>query len=157
MSDLTTGSKVQKFFEQNVISQPENRQEQLSDSDLHGLETKLSAQLIALRNHVCRVVLPVAAEQAYEGLGPVPNGMAAVKSQHAHCRCGYRPGAILNWAARMPMWLQAGYEQKRHLLAGHWCLIGSASPALYDKVGFCATLCPSYDTGHESLTKNAIC
>ena len=68
MSDLTTGLKVQKFFEQNVISRLESWQEQLSDGDLHGFETEPSAQLSALHDHVCEVVLQVAAERAYEGL-----------------------------------------------------------------------------------------
>ena len=63
MSDLTTRSKVQKFFEQNIISRLESWQEQLSDGDLHGFETELSAQLSALHDHVCEVVLPAAAEQ----------------------------------------------------------------------------------------------
>ena len=153
MSDLTTGSKVQKFFEQNIISRLESWQEQLSNDDLHGFETELSVQLSPLHDYVCEVVLPAAAEQSYEGL--------AASAKQGGCR------KIV--ARPLKVWLSteshievrspyakvaaAGYEKKRHLLAGHWCLIGSASPALYDKVGLCAALCPSYDTGHESLTK----
>jgi hypothetical protein len=68
MSDLTTRSKIQKFFEQNVISSLESWQEQLSDGVLHGFETEWPAQLSALHGQVCKVVLPAAAELVYEEL-----------------------------------------------------------------------------------------
>ena len=68
MPNPTTKLKVQKFSEQNVISQLESWRQQLSDGDLYDLETELSAQPSVLHDLVCKVVLPVAAEQAYEGL-----------------------------------------------------------------------------------------
>ena len=153
MSGLTTGSKIRKFLDQNVISRLENWQEQLFKGDLYSFETELCAQLSALHDEVCEVVLPASAGQVYEKL--------AAKAKEDGCRkIIARPvqirlstGSYIEVDSPYTKVPAAGYQEKRHLLAGHWSLIGSASPALYDKVGFCAALGPSYDTAHQALTK----
>ena len=153
MTDLTTGSQIQKFFEQTVISRIENWQKQLCDGDLHGFESELSAQLSALHDQVCEVVLPAAAEQVYEGLACVAKAAGCRKIAKRLMQVRLSTGSHAEVCSPYVKVPAPGYNQKRHLLSGHWNLIGSASPALYDKVGFCAALCPSYDTGHELLTK----
>jgi len=153
MTDLTTGSKIQKFFEQNVISRLENWQEQLSDGDLHGFETELSAQLSALHDQVCSLVMPAAAEQVHEELAAVARQAGCRKIVARPLRIRLSTGSHIEVGSLYTKEAAPAYEQKRHLLSGHWNLIGSASPALYDKVGFCAAMCPSYDAGHQSLTK----
>jgi hypothetical protein len=70
--------KIQKFFEQNVISRLASWQEKLSDNGLHGFETELSTQLSALHDQVCKVVLPAAAAQMYKEL--------AVGAKESGCR-----------------------------------------------------------------------
>jgi len=156
MTDLTTRSKIQKFFEQTVISRIENWQKQLCDGDLHGFEEELSAQLSALHDQVCEVVLPAAAEQVYEGLAAGAKAAGCRKIVGRPMQVRLSTGSHIKICSPYVKLAAQGYKQKRHLLSGHWNLIGSASPALYDKVGFCAALCPSYDTGHESLTKFGI-
>jgi hypothetical protein len=153
MTDLTTGSKIQKFFEQTVISRIENWQKQLCDGDLHGFEAELSTQLSALHDQVCEVVLPAAAEQVYEGLVSVAKAAGCRKIAKRPMQVRLSTGSYAEVSSPYVKVPAPSYKQKRHLLSGHWNLIGSASPALYDKVGFCAAICPSYDTGHELLTK----
>lgn len=153
MSDLTTGSKIQKFFEQNVISRLKTWQDQLCDGDLHGFEAELSAQLSALHDQVCEEVLPVAAEQVYEELKASARQDGCRKIVARPLRVRLSTGSHIEVSSPYAKMASLGYEQKRHLLSAHWHLIGSASPALYDKVGFCAALSPSYDTGHELLMK----
>jgi len=153
MSDLTTGSKIQKFFEQTVISRIENWQKQLCDGDLHDFEAELSAQLSALHDQVCKVVLPAAAEQVYDELAACAKGDGCRKIVARPLQVRLSTGSHIEVCSPYVKEAAPGYEQKRHLLSEHWRLIGSASPALYDKVGFCAAICPSYDAGHELLMK----
>ncbi|MCB9286486.1 MAG: hypothetical protein H6560_04145 [Lewinellaceae bacterium] len=46
-----------------------------------------------------------------------------------------------------------GWNGPRQLLAVHWNIIDGASPALYDRVGYCAALGPSYEMAHQTLGK----
>lgn len=153
MSDLTTGTKIRKFIEQQVISRLENWRDQLCDGDLYGFEMELSAQLRALHDQVCEVVLPAAAEQVYEELTDRAraNGCRKVIARPVQIRLS--SGSYIEVNSPYVKVPSPDYDQRRHLLAAHWRLIGSATPALYDKVGFCAALGPSYDTAHQTLTK----
>jgi hypothetical protein len=44
-------------------------------------------------------------------------------------------------------------ESHRHSVALYWGLIGKASPSYYDKLGYCATICPSYFLSNQLLRK----
>lgn len=45
------------------------------------------------------------------------------------------------------------WEGSRHLLSKHWGIMGGASPGLYDKVGYCSAVGPSYNVAHQTLGK----
>lgn len=153
MSDLSTGTKIRKFFEQHVLSRLENWQDQLCDGDLYGFEMDLSAQLSALHDQVCEEVLPVVAQRVYEELSDKAKEDGCRKIVVRPVQIRLSTGSHLEVNSPYCKVPSPDYEQKRHLLAVHWRLIGSATPALYDRVGFCAALGPSYDTAHQTLTK----
>lgn len=156
MSGLTTRSKIRKFFEQKVIGQLENWQEQLSSGDIHGFETELHAELSALYDCVCETVLPAAAEQVYEQLEAKAKQDGCRKITARPLQVRLSTGSYIEVDSPYVKVPAPGYERRRHLVAQHWSLLGSATPLLYDKIGFCTALGPSYDTAHQALTKFSI-
>ncbi len=46
-----------------------------------------------------------------------------------------------------------GDQSPRHLLAGHFKLIGDSSPLLYSNVAYSSMICPSYELANELLTQ----
>lgn len=156
MSGLTTKSKIRKFFEENVISQLENWHEQICSGDIHGFETELAAQLNAMHNQVCEEVLPAAAEQAYERLEAKAKQDGCRKITARPLQVRLSTGSYVEVDSPYVKVPAPGYGRRRHLVAWHWSLIGSATPALYDKIGFCTALGPSYDTAHQALAKFSV-
>lgn len=153
MSDLTTASKVNKFFDQMVVSRLEKWREQLVAGDLHGFEKELSTQLRALHDWVCETVLSQAARQVYEPLAKEAREDGCRKIVPRPLKVRLSTGSHIELDSPYVKAPVVEYRQKRHLLASHWRLLGSASPYLYDKVGFCAALGPSYETAHQTLAK----
>ena len=153
MSDLTTAPKVNKFFDQMVVSRLENWREQLVAGDLHGFEKELSTQLGALHDWICKTVLSQAAQQVYEPLVKTAREDGCRKIVARPLQVRLSTGSHVELDSPYVKAPAAEYRQKRHLLASHWRLLGSASPYLYDKVGFCAALGPSYETAHQTLAK----
>lgn len=156
MSGLTTRSKIRKFFEEKVISHLENWHDQICSGDLYGFETELAAQLSAVHDQVCEEVLPAAAEQAYERLEAKAKQDGCRKITARPLKVRLSTGSYVEVSSPYVKVPAPGYKRRRHLVAWHWSLLGSATPALYDKIGFCTALGPSYDTARQALTKFSV-
>lgn len=156
MSGLTTRSKIRKFIEQKVISRVENWQERLCNGDIYGFEMELCEQLSAVHDQVCKEVLPAAAEQVYEQLEAKAKEDGCRKITARPLQVRLSTGSHIEVNSPYVKVPARGYERRRHLVAQHWSLLGSATPALYDKIGFCTALGPSYDTAHQALTKFSV-
>jgi hypothetical protein len=150
---LTTGSKIQEFFESQVLSQLENWTRQLSSGDLLGFENSLGDQLQQLHNHVCDELLPQAAGQVSDRLCGRAKAQGCRKIVHRPLRVKVSTGHFVEVASPYVKQPCEGYDGERHLLSDHWSLIGGASPGLYDQVGFCTAIAPSFESGHQLLEK----
>lgn len=153
MPTLTTSAKIQEFFESQVLSQLENWTEQLVAGDLLGFEQRLGDQLTELHNKVCDELLPSASEQVF--------GSLKTQAKAEGCRKMVRRGLKIRMSTGHFVEVENPYVKQppddftgeRHLVNAHWNVIGGASPGLYDRVGFCAAMAPSFDAGYQILEK----
>ena len=153
MRHHTTTSKIKKFFNETIVSQLNNWMEKLIDGDLRSYEAELSNSLMIVYENISKQLLPIAAAEI--------SGQLKEQGQTA----GGRKIELRSMPVRIGTGLQveviSPYVKKpgkdwvgsRHLLVNHWKIIGGATPALYDKVGYLAALGPSYEVGHQTLTK----
>jgi hypothetical protein len=153
MSHHTTSSKIKKFFNQTVICQFKGLEQMLLDGDLLDYEAELSKSLSVLYNYICKQMLPKASVEVAGKL--IKQGQAAGGRKIKLRPIPVRIATGLQIEVVSPYVKKPGkdWAGPRHLLANHWSLIGGATPALYDKVGYCAALGPSYDVGYQTLSK----
>jgi hypothetical protein len=150
---LTTASKIQEFFESQVLSQLENWTEQLISGDLLGFEQCLGVQLTKLRNKLCEELLPQAAEEVLDNLKIEAKREGCRKMVQRELTIRTSTGHFVEVKSPYVKQPPEGFKGERHLLNEHWSLIGGASPALYDQVGFCTAIAPSFDAGYQLLEK----
>lgn len=153
MPILTTASKIQEFFEKEVLSELENWQNQLLSGDLLGFEQSLGEQLQQLHNCLCEELLPQAAEQVFENLKTKANTTGCQKIVARPLCIRMSTGHFVEVQSPYVKQVPDGFEGERHLLSPYWSLIGRASPKLYDRVGFCTAIAPSFEAGCQLLEK----
>lgn len=153
MSPLTTESKIQKFIEETIMVQLSTWSELLVSGDLYGYEREALSRIHELYNHISESLLPTVALQIGDQLGAACREAGGRKIEVRPLKLRIATGRQIE--VQSPYVKQVGEEWHgpRQLLSGHWKLIGGASPALYDRVGFCAALGPSYDTAQQTLDK----
>lgn len=125
----------------------------LHEGDLWGFERDLTTCLGRLYDMVCEEVLWQASEQLTPEL--VRRGQALGGQKLEVRSFALRIGSgkqvdVQSPYVRVP---GADWNGSRHMLVSHWGIIGAATPALYDKIGFCCALGPSYDLAHQALSK----
>jgi len=140
-------------MEEKVLSQLQAWDQMLRSGDLYGYETQALSCIQALYNYISEQLLSEASVQIAEQLeaeGRLAGGREIVLRPF-----GLRIATGYAIEVQSPYVKEPGkdWHGPRQLLARHWKLVGGASPALYDRVGFCAALGPSYDTAHQTLDK----
>ena len=148
-----TSSKIKKFIDETITSQFGNWLALLTDGDLRTFESELFDSVMATYNFVCEALLPIASCHAADEL--VEQGKASGGRKIELRRLSLRIATGHQVEVESPYVKQPGKSWKgsRHLLVDHWNIIGGTSPGLYDKVGFCSALGPSYDIAQQTLMK----
>lgn len=153
MSHFPREPKVIKFVEQLLKKDHEYYFELLLEGKLYDFELELFKEFINIYNEVCEYFLDLSAKELE---GRLKKECRAKGGR----RIVMRPVVIRNQTGHK-MRIKSPYvkqpadkcNQSQHLLARHWTIIGGCSPCLYDKVGYCSVLCPSYDLAHQTLSK----
>lgn len=130
---------------------------QLVQGDLLDFEQSLAHNLLELSNRICEELLPQAANQVFEELQEQAKQEGCRKIVSRPLQVRLRTGHFVQVTSPYVKQVPDGYETTRHLLHTHWHLIGQASPMLYDQVGFCAAICPSFESGYQLLKKFGTC
>jgi hypothetical protein len=153
MSHSTTVTKIETFINTGPLGIPDKWVTMLIKGDMHGFERELSKTLIDLYNLICKESLKAAASQCKDELVKEAKRLGAQKLSMRQILIRVATGKQIK--VDNPYIKQTGEAWKggRHLLGRHWNIIGGVSPMLYDKVGYCAALCPSYDVARQTLSK----
>lgn len=150
---LATATKIQEFFENQVLSELENWHQQLVDGDLLSFEQSLQERLKTLHNKVCVELLPQAGEQIFDDLKNDAKTQGCRKIVKRELSIRLATGQTIKVDSPYVKQPPDDYTNDRHLLAQHWRIIGGASPKLYDQVGFCTAIAPSFESGCQILKK----
>jgi len=148
-----TASKIQEFFENQVLSELENWTQQLVRGDLLGFEQSLQEHLKTLHNKVCVELLTQVGEQIFDNLKENAKAQGCRKIVKRELPIRLATGHSVKVGSPYVKQPPDNYKNDRHLLAQHWSMIGGASPKLYDQVGFCTAIAPSFESGCQILKK----
>lgn len=153
MKHHTTRTKIEKFIEINLLNDLEKLFNNLVNGSLYEFECELHKKSRDIYNYL--------SEQLIE-LSSIASLLKQKREmQELGCRnfeertfkfrlsTGHRVKGLSLYSKKVP----EDWNFSRHSLVNYWKIIGTASPGLYDRVGFCAALGPSYDIGHQLLSK----
>ncbi|MEM6377291.1 MAG: hypothetical protein AAF705_03705 [Bacteroidota bacterium] len=156
MSSLTTQVKISNSLESGLFSQISNWRKLLKVGHLYEFENQLSDCLKELQNQISEYILQEVGQEL------IPELMDQAR-EAGGCKIEVRPMCIRlvsGHRVQMPSPYvkqpKSGWIGSRHMLARHWGILGGSTPALYDKVGYCAALGPSYELAHQTLSKFGI-
>ena len=153
MPILTTTSKIREFLKNHVLAHLDSWVEQAAQGDLLGFEQSVNEQLRQVHNEICEQVLPRAADQSRDGLKRQAKAQGCSKIVSRPLQLRLATGHFVTVQSPYAKQAPAGFKTDRRLLASHWKLIGRSSPLLYDRVGFCAAVSPSFESGFQLLKK----
>jgi hypothetical protein len=153
MSSLTTQVKVSNSVESILFSQMSTWQKLLKQGNLYEFENQISRCMVDLQNEISESLVKEAAEDLCLPLTERGRRAGGRKIEMRSCTIRLASGHRIEAASPYVKQPKAGWAGSRHLLVRHWGLIGEASPGLYDKVGYCAALGPSYELAHQTLSK----
>ena len=151
MHDLTTTGKIRNFVESNLLAELNSWSEQLMSRDLSGVESQLSARLREVYNYTCEQLLGEAAAKLAAPLVEQAREAGALKTQRRPVRFRLSNGHELQLPSPYVTKAAADWPGGKHLLARHWGIRGNGTAGLYEKVGFCSALGPSYALAHQTL------
>jgi len=153
MSSLTTQVKVSNFIESSLFSQISTWQKLLKEGNLYEFENQISCCMGDLQNEISECLVKEAAEDMYLPLTKRGRQEGGRKIEMRSCTIRLASGHSVKVASPYVKQPKEGWQGSRHLLVRHWGIIAGASPGLYDKVGYCAALGPSYDVAYQTLSK----
>ena len=153
MLSLTTQVKISNSLESGLFSLLSSWQKLLKQGQLYEFESQLSQCMIDLQNKISehlvqevgQSLIPQLMDQAKQAGGR----KIEVRPLNIRLVSGHKV-TVFSPYVKQP---KLGWKGARHMLARHWGILGGASPALYDKVGYCAALGPSYELAHQTLNK----
>lgn len=153
MPPSATTTKISEFLETKLIAQLKNLCSLLYEGQLHGFEVQLQGLLVEAHNFICDQVLPEVANQLKAELktGSKLDGNRKFKPRNSSVRIS--TGHVVKVPSLYIGRPHEEWKGCRHLINNYWNLIDGASPLLYDRVGYCSALGPSYDIAHQTLSK----
>ena len=153
MLNSATQSKIKKFLEKMLITKIEVWAEKLRAGDLLGYENELGSTLMAVYNFVSEELLQTSSEQLKEELKKEGQLRGGEKMVYRELSVRIMTGQQIKVMSPYAKKVSGSWQGSRHVLAQHWKLVSGASPALCDRVGYCAALGPSYELARETLKK----
>ncbi len=153
MSRFTTLSKIELFVGKNILGQHSKWTMMLESGNLYEFELDLFEALNQTYDMISEELMKMASTKITGRLmmAAKANGGRKIEVRQTSVRLatGHQIKIVSPYVKKPPRnWIGS-----RHLLENHWRIIGGSSPFLYDKVGFCSALGPSYDLAHQTLRK----
>lgn len=156
MTHRATVAKIEEKFRTELLLRIEEWQEMLKKGDLKGFESSLYRTLLMIYNYTCELLLSDTAEALKGQLSRQAKAEGARHVEERTVKFRVATGHEVTVASMYIKEASQGHQGTRHTLAKHWKIIGRASPVLYDKIGFYASVSPSYDIAQQALMKSGV-
>jgi len=153
MHSLTTQVKISNSLESNLFSQLSSWRKLLKQGHLHEFESQISACMMDLQNRINEHLLQEVGQELISELMDQAWEAGGRKVEVRPLSIRLVSGHMIKVASPYVKQPGSAWKGARHMLAQHWGILGGATPALYDKVGYCAALGPSYELAHQTLSK----
>ena len=153
MLHFATQPKIGKILESGLISEIAYFQILLKSGDLLLFEKELSQVLDRVHNQVSELLISESAQKLSKPLKEAEQAKGGRNIEMRPLKIRLQTGHELRVESPYVKRPSEDHTGSRYLLRKHWGLIGEASPGLYDRIGFCAALCPSYAAAHQTLAK----
>lgn len=154
MVSLVSGTKLGEILEKIQSKISKEYLTQCNSGDLLGFERQLRQDMDAAYNAVCTEVMQQSAKEIQPILHEKSLKKGLSKLQLRRYDVQISTGHVVEVENYYGCKVSEDYkESHRHSIALHWGLIGKSSPSYYDKVGYCATICPSYFLSNQLLRK----
>jgi hypothetical protein len=153
MLDSATIANISGFIEKKVIDQLKNWAYLLYEGQLYSFEVLVQKTLQETHDFICEEVLPDVAQQLKDRLQAASKLAGNRKFKPRNTSVRISTGHIVKVPS---LYIGIPVEDRkgsRHLINNYWKLIGGSSPLLYDRVGYCSALCPSYEVANQTLSK----
>lgn len=153
MKDLVTRTKIVKFGEKVLEKNIKKWLEHLKQGDLYEFEKDLNNKLKDYYNHISKELLEKASKELNPTLKKAYKKQGCKKAELRSLQIRLSTGYVVKVKSYYAKEVPKDWNLSRHFLSIHWKIIDNASPSLYDKIGYCSVLCPSYNLGHQTLSK----
>ncbi len=153
MNAHTTLPKIEKFIEKKLIKELVKWHDILKRGQLYDYEKEIQKTLVSVFNYIGEQLLPEAANDSLLIQKRELKESGCVKLEQRKFRIRLSTGHEIKVNSYYAKQIPADWIGSRHSISRHWKIIGNGSPGLYDRVGFCSALGPSYDVGHQVLSK----
>lgn len=153
MEILTTQVKISNSLESGLFCQMSNWPKLLKQGKLHEFEIQISQCMKGLQNQISEYLLQEVGQELIAELMDQARESGGRKIEVRPLNIRLVSGHMIKVASPYVKQPKSGWTGSRHMLAQHWGILGGASPALYDKVAYCAALGPSYELAHQTLSK----
>ena len=153
MLPSATKAKILEFFETEVINKLKDLKSSLKEGDLYNFEKCVEKKLLDCHNFICELLICLASQELLLPLKSDAKKQGCKEFKKRTCLIRLATGKEIRVNNYYIGKVGKDWNQSRHLISTHWKLIHGASPLLYDRIGFCSALGPSYEIANKTLEK----
>lgn len=153
MKSHTTEVKIKKFIDKSLIKELGKWHKLLAEGQLYDYEKEVQKSLVSLFNYIAEQLLSEASKDSLLIQKRELKEIGCCRLEPRKFRLRLSTGHEVKIDSYYAKQIPEEWIGSRHSISRYWKLIGNVSPGLYDRVGFCSALGPSYDVGHQVLSK----
>ena len=156
MLPSATRTKILEFFETEVINEFKDLKNYLNEGDLYNFEKSIESKMLDCYNYICELLICLVSQDLMIRLKSAAKKEGCKEFKKRTCLVRLATGKEIQvdnyYIGKVP----SDWKENRHLISTHWKLIHGASPLLYDRIGYCSALGPSYEIANRTLAKFGI-
>jgi hypothetical protein len=153
MQNFTAAPNISGFLDKTIAEYTEYWKQMLKEGDLYGFEKSLSTELLNVYESIASAFMQEVASEIFEKLASEAKKAGAKKIEARSMRIRLGTGSEISIKSPYVKEYKGQWEGSRHLLGVYWGTIGSATPSLYEKVGYCTAIGPSYNIANQTLAR----
>jgi len=153
MIHFTAAPNISGFIEKTITDHTEEWKKMLKEGDLYGFERSMFTEFLNIYESIASTFMQEVATEISNKLAVDAKKLGARKVEVRPMRIRLGTGSEISVSSPYIKESKSKWKGNRHLLGAYWGTIGSASPFLYDKVGYSVAVGPSYNIANQTLDR----